>query len=144
MTTSRVDLIEPEWMTATDVEDINKAAVSKTEEDHIILNDSGLGGAVFRPQNLFIYFGVTDIVTLGTSLIEAIGKAHCFVQGNKRTAFNAGVEFIEQNGGYVMLPDTEANAEMVRQLIVGEIGADVVEAHLRKHTYVPVSLGTPA
>lgn len=86
-------------------------------------------GAVARPQNLWLYENESDIVVLGVRLIEAIGKNHCFQQGNKRTAFFAGVAFIEMNGCPVRMGDTLANALLVEGLITGSVyAADIVEA----------------
>jgi len=54
-----------------------------------------------RPINRYEYTGTTDVCALCASLIFGIAKAHAFEQGNKRTAFYAGLFFIEMNGfGY--------------------------------------------
>jgi death-on-curing protein len=122
------DPVEPEWFTADQIERLNELLVAQTGENHVVLSRSLLEGAVARPQNLWAYEGVTDLVILAVRLLEGIGKNHCFEQGNKRTAFHAAVAFLDLNGSPVDLPDTEANAALIRDLIVGQVDASRVES----------------
>ena len=78
-----------------------------------------LESAVNRPVNLAMYCNVTDAVVLGVSLMAGIGKSHCFLQGNKRTAFIAGMTLIRLNRVNVVLEDTVENAQIMEDLIVG-------------------------
>ena len=56
------------------------------------------------------YSGNNDAVSLGAIYMEAIGQAHAFEQGNKRTAFDSGFAFMMANG-YDLRP--EADQELV-------------------------------
>lgn len=67
-----------------------------------------------RPQNLYHYEGEIDIVNLSVSLSIAIGKAHAFEQGNKRTGVTSGIIFLYQNG---YLAEIENTAEYAHQYL---------------------------
>ena len=48
-----------------------------------------------------------------------LAQNHPFAQGNKRTAFGAGVAFMERNGFFVELPDIEQVADRFVDLTTG-------------------------
>ena len=84
------------------------------------LRDVGLlESALAAPYNLRLYEGQKDILTLGIRLMAKIAQNHPFAQGNKRTGFGAGVAFIERNGLFVELPDTEKVADRFIDLTTG-------------------------
>lgn len=103
-------IAEPVWVTAEEVIAINEGVVNATGEIHLVRNRPALEGAINRPQTYFSYEGVIDVCTLAGYLILAIGKAHAFEQGNKRTAWIGARLFLLRNGyGYV-----EANVSQER------------------------------
>ena len=61
-----------------------------------VRDENLLGGALARPQNLF-YYENADIFELAACYAFAIAKNHPFLDGNKRTAFFAMVQFLENN-----------------------------------------------
>lgn len=121
---------EPIWFTAGQIESLNAEIVSRTGEDHVVLSRELLESALARPQNLYAYEGQSDLFVLAARLIEAIGKNHCFLQGNKRTAFNAGVAFLRVNGVRITV-DTQEMAETAEGVILGACHADPLIALLR-------------
>ena len=128
---SQGDRPEPQWVPADQIIRLNKLIVAQTGEDHGILQESLIASAAARPQNMFLYEGVIDIVRLGVRLIEAIGKNHCFAQGNKRTAFHAGVTFMIANGVEPAIPDSDEAAAVVSDVITGARCASELEALFR-------------
>ena len=110
---------------------LNRIIVGLTGEDHVVIHDNLVASAAARPQNLFLYEGVTDIVKLGVRLIEAIGKNHCFAQGNKRMAYHAGIAFMVANGFDPRIQDTQQAGEMVEAVILGTRSAEELEALFR-------------
>ncbi|MCJ2074487.1 type II toxin-antitoxin system death-on-curing family toxin [Methylobacterium sp. E-016] len=122
---------QPIWFSPDQIERLNEMVVAETGENHLVLSHDLLAGAMARPVNLFLYEAITDIIVLGVRLIEALGKNHCFQQGNKRTAFVAGIAFMRNNGVQIDLADKVENADLIERLITGEASAEDVVARCR-------------
>ena len=137
---SQGSFVEPLWLTAEDILGLNADVVADSGEEHLILSHDLLGGAVARPQNLFVYEGCLDIITLGVRLTEAICRNHCFGQGNKRTGFHAGIIFMELNDAFIDLKDWESNAELITGLVAGIVEAREIEDAYRKRLWSPISI----
>jgi len=92
---------EPRFVTCKEAIYFNSHVVRDTGECHVLLNEGALQNAISKPINRFNILRDGDVRNLTAALIYGISKAHAFEQGNKRTAFKAGLFFIEQNGyGY--------------------------------------------
>lgn len=89
---------EIRWVQVADVIAHNRDLVAATGEPHQILSQGSLESACERPFNLWYYGGQTDMPTLAAELMFGLAKNHPFLQGNKRTAFVAGLDFLELNG----------------------------------------------
>lgn len=126
---------EPIWLSATQIADINKDVVAKTSEAHSILSFELLDSASARPRNLHLYDNINDIVVLGVRLLDAIGKNHCFQQGNKRTAFSACLLFMELNDVYVELPDRKDYAELMIKVILSDEPQQTLVDLFKKNSY---------
>jgi death on curing protein len=81
--------IEPVWVTADQVIALNKPIVTAKGEEHLVRDLSALEGAINRPQTYFHYKDIIEVHILAAYLVLAVGKAHAFEQGNKRTAWAA-------------------------------------------------------
>ena len=57
-----------------------------------------LDGALGRVENRLNYGLITDVFDLGASYATAISQAHCFNDGNKRTAFLVMDVVLDLNG----------------------------------------------
>ena len=57
-----------------------------------------LDGALGRVENRLTYGLITDAFDLGASYAAAISQAHCFNDGNKRTAFQVMDVVLDLNG----------------------------------------------
>lgn len=111
-------LSEPRWLEPTDIVELNRIVVSATGEPHQLLDYGLLDSACWRPRNLHFYDRVDDAWSLAVELLFGIARNHAFEQGNKRTAFEAAIVFLELNGYALDMPDTEIIAELIIAAIV--------------------------
>ena len=124
---------EPLWLPKSAAILFNEQAVAETGENHALLDEAKLEGALMRPQNLFHYTFNYDTVSLATSYMLAIAQAHPFEQGNKRTGFTSGFAFMFTNG-YELLPqaDTELLAVVFLEAMDGTCEARFLEEMLKQ------------
>ena len=71
-----------------------------------------LDGALGRVENRLTYGLITDVFDLGASYAAAISQAHCFNDGNKRTAFQVMDVVLDLNG-VQMAWDTEVIGQKI-------------------------------
>ncbi|MFQ5674243.1 MAG: type II toxin-antitoxin system death-on-curing family toxin [Nitrospinales bacterium] len=84
------------------------------------LRDEGLlDTALARPQQLLSY-GDPDLFGLAAAYVFGIIRNHPFLDGNKRTAFMVGFDFLYQNGKLLSAPEPQA-AQMVVDLAAKKI-----------------------
>jgi death-on-curing protein len=123
---------EPLWIAIDEVIAISRRLLMGTSENHFLRNLSALEGAVHRPQFQAQYRQISSIAWLASCLVQAIGKAHAFEQGNKRTAWLAGRYFIAINGYRLALDvsDQERLKHVIEDLIVGEHEPSLLADHL--------------
>jgi death-on-curing protein len=65
--------------------------------------------AIARPLNMFHYEQVEDLLTLAVRLGIGLAKNHGYVDGNKRTAVVALIEFLAINGYVLDFPANDSN-----------------------------------
>lgn len=124
----RFDIEAPAWITAWEVAAINAVQVQISGEVHFLRDEGLLLSALCAPVNMKAYEPERDLVELAVKLMAALMQNHPFEQGNKRTAFHAGLFFIESNGLFVELPDMDYVAETFTLLVTHKIGeSDFVE-----------------
>lgn len=70
-----------------------------------LLSETLLAGAVHRMETRIHYAGEDDLFALTALLGVAIAKAHAFMDGNKRTAYQAMFVQLDANGYTVRDPD---------------------------------------
>lgn len=106
-------------MTAADPRWVPLAAI-KAIHDRMITRHGGTPGlrdiallemGTARPLNLWAY-GEPDIFDLAAAYAFGLAKAHAFMDGNKRTAFQTAFVFLRLNGRDLDVP----NAEVVRMM----------------------------
>ena len=72
------------------------------------LRDEGLlDSALVRPRQIFSYDD-PDLFDLAAAYVNGIVRNHPFIDGNKRTAFMTGYDFLFQNGKTLNAPEAEA------------------------------------
>jgi death on curing protein len=118
---------EPRWLAVEEVIETNREQVGFTGEDHLIIDLGGLQSAVNSPRNQFEYGGQDDVIVLAVSLFIAICQNHPFIQGNKRTAWLAALQFLEMNGYWVSVPDTDEIGEFLTKVAVGLVSRQFLE-----------------
>ncbi len=114
---------EPLWLSSADLRELNLATVTKAGEPFGVLNAGALEGALARPANRFFYEAEDDVLVLACVLLIGVGRAHAFVQGNKRTALLAANLFLMRNG-FVLRPTSAAGVEL--DDILGPITEDFI------------------
>lgn len=125
-------MIDPRWITYQQVEFIYEAVIDMTGGAQGLRDPALLESALARPQNQHVY-GETYRFQLAASYAEAISRNHAFVDGKKRTAFYAAVDFLEQNGHLLNDAEGAEHAEIMELLGQGKITRDLAASHLRKY-----------
>ena len=74
--------------------------------------DKSLEGALSRVDNRLTYGLIDDTYSLAASYATAISQAHCFNDGNKRTAFQVMDLILDLNGIHVIW-DIEAVGQKI-------------------------------
>jgi death-on-curing protein len=123
-------MVEPRWITAEQVVELNAAILEGSEELHFLRDRGALESAVARPRNRFLYESDRSVSGLTADLIFGVGKAHAFEQGNKRTAWAAGRFFARLNGFDISVGDAPAQFQLA-QIIETSITSDVDGVRLR-------------
>ena len=84
--------------------DFNRLAVEQSGERHELRDRNALQKALAHPWNVWVYFMDRDVAVLAARLYTGIADARAFAEGNKRTAFDAAVAFVEANGYEFTMP----------------------------------------
>ena len=126
-------MIEPKWITREQVEYIHEGVIEIGGGSHGLRDDALLESALARPQNQYAY-GETDTFQLAASYAEGISRNHAFVDGNKRTAFYAASDFLEQNGYELQAVKGHEHAEMMEKLGQGKITREEASQHLKEYS----------
>jgi death-on-curing protein len=95
-------MTEPKWITRQQVEFIHEAVIEMGGGANGLRDTALLESALSRPKNQHAY-GETDTFELAASYAEAISRNHAFVDGNKRTAFYAAADFLEQAANHLRI-----------------------------------------
>jgi death on curing protein len=85
-------------------------------DDHELQGMAGgkfLDGALARVENRLNFGLIEDVFALGASYAAAISQAHCFNDGNKRTAFQVMDLVLDLNGVQITW-----NTEVIGQQVI--------------------------
>ena len=88
---------EPRWLTREQIEAIHQEQLREHGGSPGVRDEGLLQSAMNRARNKFVY-GETDLAVLAAAYAFGIAKNHAFVDGNKRTAFQATYVFLGLNG----------------------------------------------
>lgn len=98
------------------------------------LRDEGLlESALARPINRRAYEGVDDLLELAATYAVGIASNHPFVDGNKRMAFIALGQFLEDNG-IVLTADADDATEIMLSVATGKTDIAALAAWLQSRT----------
>ena len=125
---------EPTWVDLDSLVALNLRITSGTGEPHALLSAPLLESAWAKPLNRWNYEGEADLVRLAVALMAGVAQNHPFQQGNKRTAFEAGLGFLLLNG-FALEPtsDSVTLADAFVQLIAHEMDEAAFAELLRPH-----------
>ncbi len=78
------------------------------------VRDAGLlESALARPLNRYQYEGCEDLLELAATYAAGLSGNHPFIDGNKRVAFVAMGQFLDDNGLRLIATDEDATATML-------------------------------
>ncbi|MBA5777951.1 type II toxin-antitoxin system death-on-curing family toxin [Stappia sp. F7233] len=127
---------EPVWLELADLDRLAKV-VGELFPRHSVTpypaKRNDLAGGVARARNKWLYDRQDDMTVLAAEYAFGIGKAHAFVDGNKRIAFLAAVTFLELNGIGLREPESGFFAEPIENLVSGRITTEELASHLERH-----------
>lgn len=125
---------EPVWVPVDILIGINRDLVAETGEPHLLLSAALLESAWAKPINRWSYEGEEDMLVLAVAFMVGIAQNHPFQQGNKRTAFEAGIDFLRGNGyGLSGELDSTALADLFVEVVAHRLDEGAFVAHLRPH-----------
>ena len=104
---------EPEWIAYDVVLAIHEAQLAEHGGSPGVRDQGLLDSALARPQNLYSYGEHATLAQLAASYAVGIAKNHCFIDGNKRTAWVVCAVFLELNG----IPVTADQASVVTMML---------------------------
>jgi death-on-curing protein len=74
---------------------------------HGLRSEHGLESAVAQPQNVY-HYGGGDLYEIAAAYAFHLAESQAYFDGNKRTAVQAALDFLEINGiGTALLPELE-------------------------------------
>ncbi len=86
------------------------------------IRDIGLiESALIRPQNMYHYEGVDDLLLLAVRLGVGIAENHGFVDGNKRTGAVAMIELLAINGYFLDVPNDTTLGALFEAAVTGRM-----------------------
>lgn len=108
---------EPLWLTFEDVSEIHDDQLARYGGLAGVKDDNLIHSALAAPQQYLHYEGIDDVLALAIRLCFALAKNHGFVDGNKRTATAAMIEFLAINGYLLIMPDDEPESPLLGEMI---------------------------
>ena len=88
---------EPIFLTVRDVEFLHERSIARYGGTLGLRDRSGLEAAVMQPRNTF-YYTQSDLFEIAAAYAFHIAEAQCFLDGNKRAAAAAALNFLYVNG----------------------------------------------
>jgi death-on-curing protein len=89
--------LEPFFLTREQVDTIHQEQLDDWGGLPGLRNENGLESAIAQPQNVYLY-GDGDLYEIAAAYAFHISESQAYVDGNKRTAVQAALDFLEING----------------------------------------------
>lgn len=102
---------DPRWVPLAAIKAIHDRMITRHGGTPGLRDQALIEMAVARPLNLWAY-GEPDLPDLAAAYAFGIAKAHAFLDGNKRTAFQTAFVFLRLNG----MDLDVTNADVVRMM----------------------------
>jgi death-on-curing protein len=97
-------------------------------------DQSLLESALAKARSYFVYDKQQDLFMLAAVYGEGIARNHAFVDGNKRTAFQVMVYFLEKNGWILLAEENDEFVDMMVDLGQGIANYKPVAAMLKRYS----------
>lgn len=123
---------EPSWLECADVSLIHDEQIALHGGLPGLRDGGALESALARPKNLIVD-RAPDIFELAASYAFGLAKGHCFVDGNKRTAFAASAIFLLDHG-FLVIPNGPDNARMLEALASGDVAEEALAKWFRERS----------
>jgi death-on-curing protein len=88
---------DPVFLRMEDILPIHQRSIARYGGTLGLRDRAGLEAAVNHPLNVW-HYGGGDVFEIGAAYMFHIAQAQAFLDGNKRTAVNAGLTFLALNG----------------------------------------------
>ena len=121
------------WLTKEEVIALHENAIADFGGDTGNLNEGALEATLYRPQHLQFYEPESNIFDLAAAYGYGFAKNHCFVDGNKRTAFISIAVFLFLNGYELIASEVEV-VEIMVDLVNDDTSQEELAAWLSKNT----------
>lgn len=125
-------LAEPRWLSRLIIDAIHESLIRQFGGSHGVRDDGLLESALDRARNRWGYDDTADIADLAAAYGVGIAKNHAFVDGNKRSAFQAMYVFLGLNDHRITAPQPEVVTLMV-DVATGSIDEAGLAAWLRSN-----------
>lgn len=126
-------MVEPFWIDRALLLALYEDVVAASGGAFGVRDEGLLDSALARPLNRRAYEGVTDLLELAATYAVGISANHPFIDGNKRLAFMAMGQFLNDNGIDLAASDDDAIATMLA-VARGELNIQQVADWLRSRT----------
>src|SRR5687768_14206673 len=104
--------MEASFLSVADIEFLHEQSIQEFGGILGIRDRGGLESAVFHPQNVANYGG-GDLFDIAAAYAYHIAEGQCFLDGNKRTAVAAALNFLANNGVKWRVDDDELYVLMI-------------------------------
>jgi death-on-curing protein len=123
-------MAEPFWLDRAMLLDLYEDVVAVSGGTFGVRDEGLMDSALVRPMNRMAYEGVTDLLNLAATYAIGISANHPFIDGNKRVAFMAMGQFLNDNGLDLVADQDDATATML-SVARGELTIEQLAAWLR-------------
>lgn len=122
---------EPRWVTRAQLDAIHQAQLGEHGGSSGVRDEGLLESALNRARNKFAY-AESDLSVLAAAYAFGLAKNHGFVDGNKRTAFQAMYVFLGLNGHDLVVGEPEV-VDVMNRLASGKLTEAAFAAWVRAH-----------
>jgi death-on-curing protein len=115
---------EPLWLTFEDISQLHQAGLDRFGGLYGVRDAGAIQSAIDSPTNLFLHEALDDPIALAVRYCARLCGNHGFMDGNKRVASAAMLEFLAINGLSVETNDTiNDDGETELSLIIKSLAA---------------------
>ena len=105
---------EPVFLTREQIDTIHRDQLNAWGGMPGLRNEHGLESAIAQPQNVYFY-GNGDLYEIAAAYAYHLAESQAYLDGNKRTAVEAALDFLEINGVDTSpLPELATYEAMIR------------------------------